>query len=160
MGLLERVSELFRRTPTLATDDRGEPADLELQAATAVLLLEAAYGDAEYVWSEHRAIVTGLEREFGIGRQEALSLMGRAEEIRPPVVTLEDVTDVISSRFSEPQREAVMGLVWRVIDADSRLEDWEESFAEHIAGAVGLGPDAGRRARRRARAESAGRYSS
>ena len=63
------------------------------------------------------------------------------------MVTLTDVTDVISSRFSKPQRETVMGLVWRVIDADSFLEDWEESFAEHLAGAVGLSPEEGRRVR-------------
>ncbi len=93
MELLERISELFQHEPTLATDDRGEPADLELQAATAILLLEAAYGDAEYVWSEHRAIVKGLEREFAIGKQQALALMGRAEKIRPPTVTLEDVSE-------------------------------------------------------------------
>ena len=154
MELLERISELFQHEPTLATDDRGEPADLELQAATAILLLEAAYGDAEYVWAEHRAIVKGLEREFGIGKQQALALMGRAEEIRPPTVTLKDVTDVIASRFSKPQRETVMELVWRVIDADSFLEDWEESFAEHLACAVGLSPEEGRRARTHTRGSS------
>ncbi len=147
MWLLDRVNAFLHRNPSLARDDRGEPADLELQAATAVLLLEAAYGDTEYVWREHRAIVNGLEQVFGIGKQQVLELLGRAEEIRPPIVKLDDVTSVISSRFSKQQRETVMGLVWRVIDADAELAEWEDSFAEHLANAVGLSPEEGRRFR-------------
>ena len=122
----------------LAEDQTGAQADLELRAATAVLLLEAAYGDSEYAWSEHHTIVKGLERDFGLGKREILDLLGRANEIRPPVVKLADVTDVVRSRFSTAQREEVVRLVWSVVAADGAVEEWEESFADHVARAVGL----------------------
>ena len=138
MWLLDKVREYLRRRNPLAHDRTGAQADLELQAATTILLIEAAYGDTEYIWREHRTIVQGLEREFGLGRREIQELLGRANEIRPPVVKLADVTDVIRDRFTREQREEVLRLIWRVIEADGEVEEWEEAFADHIARAVGL----------------------
>ena len=95
MRLLDQMQSFLESRAELATDKAGEAADLEMRAATAVLLLEAAYGDTEYLWREHRAILKGLERDFGLGKRETLELLGRADEIRPPVVALDDVTAVI-----------------------------------------------------------------
>jgi len=138
--LLDKVKTHLQGRGPLDHDRTGKPADLELQAATAVLLLEAAYGDAEYVWREHRTIVKGLEREFGLGKQEILAILGRANEIRPPVVKLSDVTDVIRERFDQAQRAEVVRLVRSVIGADGEVAEWEAAFAEHIAKAVGAEP--------------------
>jgi uncharacterized tellurite resistance protein B-like protein len=147
MRLLDQVREFLQRRNPLAHDRTGALADLELQAATAILLIEAAYGDEEYKWREHRTIVNGLEREFGLGRKEILELLGRANEIRPPVVELSDVIDVIRDRLTRPQRDEVLGLVWRVIEADGVVGEWEEAFADHIALAVGLSVEEARAAR-------------
>jgi uncharacterized tellurite resistance protein B-like protein len=129
--LLERVRELLGRRTPLATDAKGDPVGLEVMAAAAVLLLEAAYGDEAYVWREERALVRGLEGAFGIGREETRELLARAEEIRPPVVTLADVTDVLGRRYD-------LALLWRVIQADARVAPWEAAFAEHVTRALGL----------------------
>lgn len=149
MWLFDRVKEHLQRRGArgLALDRSGRPADLELQAATAVLLLEAAYGDEQYLWREHHAIVRGLKRAFGIDRKQVSELMARAEEIRPPVVTLADLTQVMVDRFDEKQREEVLALVWEVINADDVQQSWEVSFAEHVAQAVGLAPEQARRVR-------------
>ncbi len=149
MWLVDQIREYLAKRNPLAHDKTGAEADLELQAATAILLIEAAYGDTEYLWREHRAIVRGLEREFGLGRKQIAELLGRANEIRPPVVKLADVTDVIRDRLGPDQRAEVVRLVWRVIEADGVVEEWEESFADHIAAAVGLTPEAARAARQR-----------
>ena len=138
MPLLERVRELLAGQAPLAKDAKGDPADLEIQAAAAVLLLEAAYGDTEYVWREERVLVRGLERAFGIGRRETRELIGRAEEIRPPVVKLADVTEVLASRYDVAQRKQILALLWSVIEADAVVEPWEAAFAEHVTQALGL----------------------
>ena len=147
MWLIDKLGQFLEKRRPLAHDSSGAAADLELQAATAILLIEAAFGDTEYVWRENRAIVRGLEREFGLGRAEVAELLGRANEIRPPVVKLEDVTEVIRERLDEEQRAEVVRLVWRVIEADGVVEEWEEIFADHIARAVGLSAEAARAAR-------------
>ena len=137
MTLLERVREVVGRKAPLAKDAEGAPVDLEIMAAAAVLLLEAAYGDEAYVWKEERALVRGLERALGIGRVEIRALLARAEEIRPPVVTLADVTDVLR-RYDLGQRKQVLALLWRVIEADARVVPWEAAFVEHVTKALGL----------------------
>jgi uncharacterized tellurite resistance protein B-like protein len=149
--LLDRVRSHLERKAPLAKDAKGEPVDLEVKAAAAVLLLEAAYGDETYVWREDRALVRGLERAFGIGRRETRDLLGRAEEIRPPVVRLDDVIEVLATRFDETQRKDVLGLLWKVIDADAALESWEAAFAAHVTTALGLTPEQGEEARALAR---------
>ena len=148
MLLLDRIrSFLEGRRGTWSHDRTGQETDLELQAATTILLIEAAYGDTDYVWREHRTILKGLQRDFGLGRSEIVELLGRANEIRPPVVTLADVTGVLRERFTREQRMEVVRLIWRVIEADDVVEEWEEGFADHIARAVGLGADEARAAR-------------
>ena len=138
MHLFDRIKAFLHRDRPLDRDAAGAKADLELQAATAILLLEAGYGDTEYDWHEHRAIVRGLERDFGLGRKEVATLLERASEIRPPVVTLADVTDVIRARLASEQRKEVVRLLWQVIRADGAVEPWEAAFVDHVAGAVGL----------------------
>ena len=150
MKLLDKAREFLQKRRPLGEDRTGAKTDLELQAATTILLIEAAYGDTEYIWREHRTIIKGLEREFGLGKREILELLGRANEIRPPVVKLADVTDVIRDRFTSEQRKEVLRLVWRVIEADGSVEEWEEAFADHIGEAVGLSGEDARECRRRA----------
>jgi len=150
MKLLERIQEFLGDRERLATDKSGKPSDIEVEAATAILLLEAAYGDTEYEWSEHHTLVKALEDAFGLDKQETLNLLDRAEEIRPPIVKLADVTDVIADRFSREQRAEVVEMIWKVVEADDAVEEWEESFANHVAKAVGLSSDEAKAARRRA----------
>jgi len=147
MPLFERIESFLQTRRALAKDATGAKADRELQAATAILLLEAGYGDTAYDWHEHRAIVRALERDFGLGRKEVAELLERAEEIRPPVVSLADVTEVIRTRLGEDQRREVVRLLWRVIQSDGAVEPWEEAFADHVAKAVGLASDDVRAAR-------------
>lgn len=150
MHLLDRLTGHLKARARLARDKDGKPADLEVEAAVAVLLLEAAYGDEEYAWSEHRLILRALEESFGLDRKETRALLGRANQIRPPVVKLQDVTDVILDRYDEDQRSEVLTLLWEVIGADHVAEEFEVAFAEHVAQAVSLSPEQARAARDRA----------
>jgi uncharacterized tellurite resistance protein B-like protein len=150
--ILDLVRGHLTERSSLATDKEGEPADLEMRATIAVLLLEAAYGDEQYAWREERAILDGLERSFGIGHREAQDLVGRAGEIRPPVVLLSDLTEVIVDRYDEDQRMDLVTLLWGVIEADHVVDEWEKVFADHVARAVGLSVSQAREARMRAQA--------
>ncbi len=58
---------------------------------------------------------------------------------------------MIAERYDLEQRKAVLALVWKVVHADGVVEDWEESFATHVAEAVGLGAEQAREAREQAR---------
>jgi len=138
MRLLDELKELLHRERVLSKDRSGAPADIEIQAAVALLLLEAAHGDEAYVWREHRAIVSGLKRAFGLRKAEVLRLLERSEEIRPPRVRLADVTQVILDRYDAAQRQKIIRLLWEIVTADGIVEEWEKVFATHVARTVGI----------------------
>jgi uncharacterized tellurite resistance protein B-like protein len=142
MRLLDELREFLHREHVLASDRTGAPVDVELMAATALLLLEAAHGDEEYVWREHRAIVNGLKHAFGLGKAEARQLLERSEEIRPPRVRLAEVTQVIFDRYDEAQRLEIVRLLWDVVEADGIVKEWEDVFATHVAQTVGISNEA------------------
>ena len=60
------------------------------------------------------------------------------------------MTDVISRRYGDAQRQDVVTLLWQVIDADDFVAEWEEAFASHVTRAVGLSPAQAAAARARA----------
>ena len=83
---LDEIRRLIsvRKTPQLSDGSLG--SDLEVQAVTAMLLMEAAYGDEAYAWSEHRSIVLGLKRAFGLSRSDVARVMDQAQSLRPPPI--------------------------------------------------------------------------
>lgn len=143
MRILDELVRMFLGNEhILASDRTREPADFELQAAVALVLLEAAHGDEEYVWKEHSAIVGALKRGFGIGRREVLELLERAEMMRPPNLRLDQITQVIADRFDQEQREEIVRLLWKIVQVDGVVFEWEHVFATHVADAVGIRDEA------------------
>lgn len=140
MALWDRLRDKLERSPAHPlAEERNGPADIEVRVAMAVLLLEAAYGDEDYVWAEHRAILRALEEDFGITREEARELLASAGEVRPPVLRLADLTDVLRTRLDTAQRREVVRRLWKVVAADATLAEWEAVFVDHVARALGLG---------------------
>ena len=66
---IKRLIKIRQSSPILEIHSRE---DAEVQAVTAMLLLEAAYGDEEYVWCEHRSIVLGLSGEPSVSQLRTL----------------------------------------------------------------------------------------
>jgi len=142
--LLDRLRTLLGSGPHgeahLAAGHGGDPVDLDLRVATVALLLEVAYGDEEYLKAEQKAIFAGIRREFGLGREEARELMASAEWSRPPKVTLAELTRLLREGYEVQQRQWVMALLWRVVDADGKLQSFEDVFTTDVAEQLGLSP--------------------
>ncbi len=149
MPLFERVRQYLQRHP-LATDASGEPAHLELQVATVVLLLETAYGNDNFAASERREILHGIEREFGLSEVDALRLIEEAERSRVPGVDVPDLVERISERYDLEQRKRIAGLVWTVVYADRDVDPAEERVASRIMELTGLNPEEALDAREKA----------
>ena len=148
MSILERVRSFLQPQPAhLATDRVGEPAAEDARLATAVLLLEMAYGDTEYVAAEKKAIRQIVEREFGISGRDAKRLLESAEAERPKTGNYSWVSERIQKEYSEEQRKRIVALVWKVVYADRVVEEFEEVFGNYVGKLVGLSPEEIREAR-------------
>jgi uncharacterized tellurite resistance protein B-like protein len=147
MPIFDRVRAFLHLRAPLATDRSGRPADLDLQVATVVLLLETAYGDAEYAPRERKAILRGIEREFGIGETDAIRLIESAERARPEGGDVSSLSERISERYDLAQRKRIAALVWKVVYADRVVDEAEEAFANHVTELTGLTAEEGEEAR-------------
>jgi uncharacterized tellurite resistance protein B-like protein len=147
MAILERVREFLGREGPLARDRSGDYADMNLWVETVVLLLEVAYGDTQYADRERRVIRRSVAREFGILQKDARALMESAERARPEQGDLSGIARRIRDQYDEKQRQRIVALLWKVVEADGVVEDFEEAFASHVARLVELTPEQNRQAR-------------
>ncbi len=136
--ILREIRRLLRIRHTTAVHDPRVREDEEIRAVVAMLLLEAAYGDEEYVWCEHQTIVRGLKRVFGLSRAEVDDVLARARFLRPPGMRLSEATRFLTRNLDEPDRQAIVELLLRVVDADGITEEWERAFVEAVSEALGL----------------------
>ncbi len=147
--ILEEIKRLIKVRGTTPVSDPHSREDAEIQAVTAMLLLEAAYGDEEYVWCEHRSIVLGLKRAFGLSKSDVDRVLSVAHSLRPPHTRLADATRLLAESLCNSDRLAVVELLWRIVDADGVVHAWELVFASHIATSLGLSEEEAATARRR-----------
>jgi uncharacterized tellurite resistance protein B-like protein len=148
MAILDLVRGFLQRGP-LAHDAHGDLADFDLRVATVALLLETAWQDADYESHERRTILRGVEREFGLSRQDAESLMAKADEARRSRDDVESFAAQLGGRYDREQRKRIAALVWKVVYADLVVAKAEVAFATRIALLAGLTPAECQEARER-----------
>jgi uncharacterized tellurite resistance protein B-like protein len=146
VSVFERVREFVTPRAPLARDRDGEYPDLDLWVATAVVLLEVAYGDYEFGDGERKAIRQSLQREFGILRRDAEELMETAERTRASEER-SWIGRQIRERYDAGQRQRVLALIWKVVLADGTVTDFESVFAGHAAKLAELSPEQAAEAR-------------
>lgn len=147
MQIFDRVRALLSRHPPLATDKAGHPIDIELRTGTVVLLLETAYSGAEYAVPERRTILRGIEREFGMSKAAAESLMEQASRSHPSPGEVTDISTRIADRFDRDQRRRIVALLWKVVYADGHVDATQVEFANHVGELTGLSDEEVRDAR-------------
>jgi uncharacterized tellurite resistance protein B-like protein len=145
--VFERIRTWIQGAGPLVSDQLGTPASQQLQVATVVLLLETAYGDTEYVPAEHKAIRQAVQREFKLGRRAADRLIARGGSARPERGDFGEISKLLVDSYSVDQRRHLVALVWKIVHADRKVEEFEEVFADYVAKLAGLTPEQGREAR-------------
>jgi uncharacterized tellurite resistance protein B-like protein len=139
MAIFDVVRAFLHRN-ALARDARGEVADLELRVATVALLLETAWRDADFEPREQRAILRGVEREFGISHAAAEVLVSEAERARREASDSRPFAARLAERYDREQRRRIAALVWKVVYADLVVDPSEVDFATRIVEQTGLTP--------------------
>jgi uncharacterized tellurite resistance protein B-like protein len=145
--IFERVRALLQGRAPLATDGSGRPADLDLEVATVVLLLDVAYEDHEDLGVERTTILSCIEREIGIDERQALELVELAERRRSESDHVTSASARIATRYDLEQRRRIAALLWKVVYADRVVDDAEAAFADRVAHLLGLTDEDVREAR-------------
>lgn len=129
--MIEQLKKLFGATP-VATGvlDQREPLEL----ATAALLLELARADFSESVAEKEAIANLLQRRFNTTVEATDKLMADAALRADRAVSLHEFTHRLNKELLESDKLTIIEMLWRVSNADGRIDKHEEQLVQRIAG--------------------------
>lgn len=132
----------------LEYDKTGNPTDNDLHVATAVLLIEMAGQDQDIAREEAEAVCTLMQQQFGISEARIPELVEIAISSRKSKGKINEFVSVVNDRFSEEQRTVVLGMIWKIVLADGKIEQYERNFANQMQQRLKLGDEAAKEARK------------
>jgi uncharacterized tellurite resistance protein B-like protein len=131
VAVLKSIREFFERN--LATGADVRPARHTIELATAALLIEVVRCDTEITDEERRSVHDAVREKFGLGAEEAETLIRLAEDEVAQANDLFQFTSLINRDFSQPQKQRVIELMWRAALADARISAHENHVLRRIA---------------------------
>jgi uncharacterized tellurite resistance protein B-like protein len=126
---------------TLEVDQTGEPTTLDLQIATAVILIEMASADHEVAEAEAQEVCQLLFQNFGVGEENIPDLIEIAVNARKEKGKIDEFVDVINDKFNEAQKLRILAMVWKMVIADGKVDKYEERFAKQMMNRFRLSPE-------------------
>lgn len=130
--MLSRVRDFFERR--IAGDSPAPDGDWHaIKLATAALLVEVMRIDDESSPEERAAVERAIRAKFDLSSEETDQLIELAEEEARQATDYFQFTSLINQRFTQPQKERVIELMWQVAYADAAIDAHERHLLRKIA---------------------------
>ena len=101
--------------------------------AVAALLIEVARADHSVAAEERRSVVAAIARLCKLEDEDLDTLVATAVEAVDEAVSLYDFTATINQSLSRTQKLALLEMLWRVAQADGRVDHYEEYYIRKLA---------------------------
>lgn len=129
---------MINRLKSLLSKEPATPAALssfgDRPLALAVLLVEAAYVDGAFDDAERAKVGELARRRFELSDAETASLIETAESLHREAVDLVRFTRVVKDSFAPEERVKVIEMLWEVVYADGRIDDFEANLMRRLGG--------------------------
>jgi len=122
----EKLTKAFTATDTPQSDE--DAREHAIRMATAMLMTEVARADFKYDESEFDVLLELITNCFQISVEDAVELANEAAGTAEDYVSLHSFTQLLNESLSEPEKEHIVSLLWRVAYADGRLDRYEDSL--------------------------------
>ena len=132
--MFERLAGLFQDT----FGDQEDTEDNRSRTALAALLVHASRIDGERHPEEDRRLKSLLADHFDLTDAAALKLMAEGEERDSEAVDLYRFTSVLAEDLDQDGRREVVKMLWEVVLADSKLDDYESNLVWRVAELLGV----------------------
>ena len=127
----EKLSKAFAATDATKPDE--DEREQAIRMATAMLMTEVARADFEYDESEFDVLLNLITSTFQMSVEDAVELANEAAGTAEDYVSLHSFTQLLNESLSEPEKEHIVSLLWRVAYADGRLDRYEDSLIQKIS---------------------------
>ncbi len=124
--ITEKLTKAFAATDTPQSDE--DAREQAIRMATAMLMTEVARADFKYDESEFDVLLELITNCFQISVEDAVELANEAANTAEDYVALHSFTQLLNESLSEPEKEHIVSLLWRVAYADGRLDRYEDSL--------------------------------
>ncbi len=104
-----------------------------LPLAVAALLIEVARADHNVAAEERRSVVAAIARLCKLEDEDLDTLVATAVAAVDEAVSLYDFTATINQSLSRTQKLALLEMLWRVAQADGRVDHYEEYYIRKLA---------------------------
>jgi uncharacterized tellurite resistance protein B-like protein len=101
--------------------------------ATAALIVEVMRMDGDVTAAEREAALRAVRDKFGLDSDEARALVELAEAEAKSASDYYQFTSLINRRFTQPQKERIVELMWEVAYADAAAHPYEEHLIRKLA---------------------------
>lgn len=105
----------------------------ELPLAVTALLLEIARADHEVDARERHALVHAVAEVCAVDEQALEALIESAETAVDEAVSFYDFTNVVNAHLDQVRKYDLLVLLWRVAQADGRLDHYEEYYIRRLS---------------------------
>lgn len=104
----------------------------ETRYAAAALMIACAKADFEEDPDEEEAILDILARTFNLD-EPALDRLVKIADMDTDTGHVTEFTELVNEHYSADQKLALLADLWRVADADGRIDMYEEQFIRRVA---------------------------
>ncbi|NOZ42597.1 MAG: TerB family tellurite resistance protein [Alphaproteobacteria bacterium] len=135
MSILKKLSIFVHNNaaPHSPGGDSVRDVDKENLAAAALMVEVAAY-DGQISSCERGRILNLLEHRLGLSRDEAIELFVEALAAQTDSTHILGFTREIKDHFDETGRENILELMWEVVFADGKEDDYESNLLRRVSG--------------------------
>lgn len=116
-----------------AAEEDVEGRERAIRRATAVLMLDVALADKQFLQSELEHLQALAESHFGLGHEEAAELIDEARHEAEHLVSLHEFTQLLHNHLSEEEKASIVGLLWQIAYTDGQLDKYENSLVLKIS---------------------------
>jgi len=114
-------------------DDQEIDDQQIMHLASAALLLEVSRADFDIQEEELEAIANSFSKRFNFSKQEADSLIELARTEQENHVSIHPFVKIINDGCSAEEKSLLLEDMWRVANADNKLDKYEEYQLRKIA---------------------------
>jgi uncharacterized tellurite resistance protein B-like protein len=129
--MLKAITDFFEKNLSGAAASGNDRHTIEVAAAA--LIVEVMRMDGEVTAAERAAALRAVRSKFGLGVAEAQELVDLAEAEARTASDYYQFTSLINKRFTQPQKERIVELMWEVAYADAVATPYEEHLIRKLA---------------------------
>jgi uncharacterized tellurite resistance protein B-like protein len=134
--MINRIKSFFGDRQAKPSGQGAHHTVDEFHLAAAALLVHAASVDTDFDAAERAKILELTENRLDLTAEEAQTLLRAAEHADGQSVQLLGFTRAIKDKFSYESRVELIEMLWEVVYADGRVDEYETQLMRRIGGLI------------------------